>query len=1456
MRLTTITQFGNYVPGEGWYANPRAVPPEVLAKQPFKPIGPFKEPYNPYRGQPVYNTPFGVERPEPGRGFWENPQRIAKYYNYIKTRPPNEPLPDWINPEAISQAYKWMEFRNEGRSPEEWKWLPQDDPAIPFLNSLPTPKEIPLYTPPPQNQPLTEAEKLYSQGNYNLLPWWQKGMLLFYPQPQNIPGITPEAKVEAGLAQGVLSGLGTYGAIVGGAELLGGILGTGVAPGVGTAAGLIAALPIGALMAYQVATGNQVLPVNFDQLFNIFMIPATGAMKAIGTAEQVYHEIPEMGAGAAITDLINDFPHYWQAAKFTYTSAPIQIANLLASLSGERTPGPNEKWAFEYGIPTPVPVQGGPVEFGPEALEHFREELDRGASIEELYAEATDRYGFAGSINEFAGLTIIDPVKMARVATPRLAEAVGELAGNDRLVAAARMSKGSLAVDLMPTFMDSVVELLSGKHGSQGLMGLIRNYRTAIRTGFGAPKLSTGETVSADQLSALEKVIGNLTKEGRYKELEPAPEGSGLLHYFTHMTPDSQAIEFAALFDNTLRAILAESNLDPDSAVHMLKQMAQIDPVRTGEFMERLIKSPAGSTVSLAFKEVVGKTQWLDDLLATYHTADRQRSMLHQLAELWSGKSMKEFKDEPSRLLDAIMKDPEGQLKVLTDRARASDTPFAKEFLKSVESGQITPDILKRTFSIFSGKDSVPLTQTEFYARMGNAMQTKLFDWLKAHYDLKPNASIFRLGSLLKSAQSLLLLSLSPAYLVNNAINNIVSRAVEGVLGFIKPSRIASTWDRIGYAPARLAEGFGAAGEGIGFDTSAIHREVMSDDLIAKYQRALRKTGNTIGIFTKLSQSVEKAESRQATTIGFLRFWDSTWKPGVGFRRMSPDVEAALAKYDPKLPELIYKQIRSGMNMKEIVSAVFENITKVSVSKVLDEVAEKLFPDRPDVARDLIKSTGLADELQERLKGASTPQDVERAFSSVMETLQSRIDEKFGRDLATRAEEVANQVKSEGAVTAISLFHDLQETVMMRRVQHFMEMENAFDAAYKEDYETGSKIIDSALAQSSMSFKRLHDWELQTIVGILHGLGIDSPASKEFVESLIGIHDSYRAFYDGYDTEVVQPDGTKKVVHQPGRNDLYREFYETKFESPEERVAAREKLRERLNAMYNEMTDKELALMRSMIDRFGEMFEAHTGRPAAEAKAAFQPVVEFREKYINAMKTFRERLAGMSIEQRRAAWTKAVDEIFRPLIVAEKRAEIKAAFELKYGRAPTTEAQPAAQPAAQPKAQTVFDVAHRYGIASVSEKGAYNDKYLLNIINKHSETKYTDIREVPLDVAESAFQKHASEHNNPAVENAEAAAAAHVDAQSAAREAEKAPTGEDYHATPEARPVRRVQVGISSVRGREIGPLDPIVEEHLRVMDTAKLREDVQPAIEYLKTVFADYDVNVDFCLGKYLGST
>ncbi len=1477
------------------------------------------------QGGQVYQSPDNpnavdvVGPAQQGQTFWESPYRVARYYNFLRSQPPGYQPPEWLNRDAIDRAYRWYQYANKGANWTQWKPLAPDDPARPWLQTLPPPpdnmlwpneKQYAKYDPTNPAAPGNAQEQGSAQqvmGNWNnLKPWQQINLSLL--SPQSLEGKPEAARAFASTVGGAMAGLGAVWTVAAGA-------------GLATLLGATAPVSVPALFAIGLAVGiptalaaynNTDLPV-IGNVNNILAQAWSVFERGAGIGLQAQNALaqPEEKRGAALLDLVSHLPQAAEAAQFYFETSPYQIANLEAAAFGDQPAGPGQTWKIERGLATPQPVEGT-TDWG-QRVSDLRQELESGKTIDQLYAEVADKYGFSGTLNDFVGNILLAAAAggALKAGGVRAGEVVARKTGNVRAAEAFHMAQGNPVIDVLPPGLQQAAEFITKQHPSQGIVQAFRNYKNLIRTGGMAGEAAAPR--AAAELSPVEKMVGGLTPEGVFRELEPAPAAAGrppinrFFSWFGSLTPESKAVTMLGLFTDNLGILLEKSHLDPEKTVTLLKKAAGVDPVTAGDMGEAFLKSPETATVAAAYREFI-KSGAPDEMLATWAGSATPRNLLLNLAKI--------LKEEPGKVLEAFDKTPDAELARIREMAKLSTDPVAKDILSSIDGGSLNGKAVKQVLSPFLGNDAIPWHPGDFSARLNNAMWDATTNWLATRYDLKPDHWTFRLGSALKAAQSLILLNYNPNYAINNLINNVSTRAFEGIFGRMTATQVKTLWDRMGITPARLKEGIGMAGEGIRSEAgmAAIHKAMSSDDLINRFRQTMKNVSNKVGVFNRFSAKIEQMESEQAYSIGMTRFWSGNWKKNVGFRAMPPDLEAALTNVDPKLPGFINTLVEAGMNMDEIRNSVLGGpIGKPYEVSYADAITKMSGGDASAAARmhDLLETTGLADDLKTRLAGVKTPEDAQLAIDNFKANLGRWNDQRFGDGIVGYAQSIANVVKSEGFPAALQTFGDVQERIMGAWLNHFIQMEDGFQRAAKMDFEHGNAHLNSLMAEQTVEWRRVQALEASTLKGIFDGLGIDSQITADYVKGMTNLHDMWARFYEGGDAVV---DG--KRVHTPGRNEMYREFFAKKYKSYEERMAALDQTRAAVQAMYDEAVNAESLMQQKLDNQFAEAFAKLTGRPADEALAWRNEVADLRASMVDSMNKFRERMRTENWDSAtiRNEWQRFLATEYQPKIVELKRAEVQGAYEMSGQPAPAApvmggeavpiEGTPTAitrpmrqklsemgYTRAEVKAMTpeqavklindgevspkqtrlervsaLTELARKYKIPTATANGEPFNTALLRVVNKYAGTAFTALDEVPVDVAAQALKLRALLKIDPTVERMENLTEAQQAAYRAAKEAayvEDAAGGGTFGADVTQKP--NITVNVSGVKGAVPGPLDAMVEQGLKLLTSddpatsaqgeRMLHMAMQPAIDFIEKNMP-WDHTTEFTFGRTEGAS
>lgn len=1275
------------------------------------------------------------------RTFWEDPQAVARYYNYARGAAPGATMPDWMDKGKLTQAYKYLQIRNNFKPWQDWAMLPNDDPGKSFLQSIPEPP-APMKWPSdwssyqPQ-QPAPSTEKPFGDWD-QLNPWQQIVLGIFSPQP-GIAGRPEWTRYTAAAGQGVLGALG--GAAAGAA------LGSAI-PGLGTAAGAVAGgLLMGGTQAYQALTSTEV-PV-LGQALAITNLPAQWLEQSVGLIGQAGSE--------GLDTVLKNLPAAWEASQATYETQQLDLLNAVALVAGDQPAGPGQVWQIQKGISEPVDINGPR---GEAALADARNRMVRGEDWSQVYADVVDRFGFSGTFNDFVQQTILDPMNLLGFFEGKIGAKVGDLTGNPRLAEAMRMNTGSPLIDALPFGVKELAKKVTGLEESKGLMAGLETYKSMIRTGY---SVNGAAPAPAAQLTDFEKSIAGLTKTGEVKELQPASGKtgvSGFVEYLSSLTPASKAEVFISQLRDNFSALVDLADKDPDRVIQLLRQAAQVDPVAVGQAGEALVQSPSMATVSGALREAVS-TGIADEMLAQWKSAEPRRLLLDKIAQMTG--------EKPADILREMQDNPDALIRRINEAAPVLGTP----------------DHLRETLGVFVGDDPLPWSADQWVADLTNTVFDRVGDYVVQRYGITTDPAIFRINNVLKSAQSLLLLNFNPGYFINNELNNLATRAAVGVFGFMAPGQIDGFLSRFGIKPDRMEAATAPGFEDVGLGANAKVAEARrGGDAIARAQGVVSALGDKLGAFAKVSQKFEAMESRQAFAIGMTQFWRQAWKEGKGFRKLPADLEARIERAAPGMTRAIYAAVAAGMNMREVSSALLGEAIRPQISEVLDSVAAQMNVN-PDIAKTLFNQTGIREELEKSLADAKTPGQVDAAFNRVEEKLTNYVREIKARSLIHRAEESRNLVQSERIPAVLEMHGELEIRNAETWLNGRREWQDLYSRRSLMDDSAWTSAVRDLFGKQDRDWDEYYKYELQTVKGVIQALGLEGE-SGDYINDLIEAQKNWQSFHQ---------DANKK------RQEYFSQHKRKPRETWEQYRArdnqAWNKLQDELEDLYTKHTEMETKIQTRLDERFSKQYQQFTGWDPTKAKQWRQDIRDRRYELVNMQKSMRRLTRDMLPAERDAAYAQFNQEYNR-LIAEMKQMEItgaanlvdpqtKAVEELKarWGNRINDAVPPSAAP--QPGTeqinaaldidpqlpQVVRSILGEALKAGITDRGGkVIQPYVLNIINKRQPEgeKFRSLADVPYDVGMAAIAEHQRTH---AHEQAQRAAALQLNAEDIIRMADQ-----------------------------------------------------------------------------------
>jgi hypothetical protein len=980
-----------------------------------------------------------IQRPDPQQqqpqyqmNYWDDPQRIVRYYNALQTAP-GTPSPVWLDQDQLTAAYKYLEIKNAGKPEYEWAPLAENDP----LRGMTKDWKLP----PVEMMPETEKQQWGSQTNSLV----QDQIAASTPAPAPKPTL-PDPAGQFGVPQQEWDQLPTWQKIL---------------------------IPVLSWTAPVLSTLDKVPVLN--KVMGAMDLPAESVERAIGMAAQVGGSMIAPQWYGDLQTLLNNLPAAWDAAHLTYESTMTQMTGGKVAVLGQAKE--NQLDANQVGLMAMKEVRDR------IAALNSRQSQE---TVQQIYEDISNRYGFTGMAGEMAGHMLADPLNLVGLGEGIALEKVAGVTGRDLLATTARATRAGLKE--------------MGESG--GLIETLRVYGTLLRHEplEEVAKMGTlerwlarvgideaGRAFSKDLVQPLEKMAWYDPRK---------------LPMLFQLTPQARANELLAhTVDNLVHVM--EDEQDPEKMIKYVAMLSKAKPAEVAE-VAKVLQSVEGGVFPLALRESMPK---IDEMFSNlWKLPEKPRTILNNIART--------LEMEPADLLKEI------------NQAHGADNfvTLLKQRLKTlVEAGNAGAGDVLATLDNMTGNDLAKLaepfikgtwalTADEFKYKLIVKLAEDTDAWAAKWFKVKPDPLMIRLNNAVKNAQSLVLLGLNPTFALNNAINNAVTMAYEGVFGLESAAKQEKFWTEFGMKPMRLAEGVGGMlsenastleGAGVAAERAAalagdfvegkaIREASVQPGKLEDFSNAAKNVSKKVGFASELSGKMEKMSSEMAMTNGTRKAWFRLHREGIGYDKLPTEMENALKELGIR-PEAIYSAINGGMTKDD----VFQRVLGAAKETRIDRVAT------PEEQR-VLQEAGVLDHLKEKLATAETPEERAKAFVETTAEIQKHLEEEMDRQAGEWSEKAFARVKGEGLQAAVDQFGEIWDSHRDFWMAHFDNMQDIFSTASKMRSDQRAAYITAALADSDREWSREWSQVNAKLAGALRGLGADSVGDIHAVSAEIG----------------------------------------------------------------------------------------------------------------------------------------------------------------------------------------------------------------------------------------------------------------------------------------------------------------------------------------------------------------
>ena len=1165
--------------------------------------------------------------PQTANHYLADPVNFAEVWSKYEADPNYQD--EHYSREQVNTLYDYYNYTNAGKPMEQWKPLTSDDPFAQEMikKEWYDPQKEEAAQQAQQNQ-LNELQQIYNPtdptkaagfeqheaGDWKNLDWIGK---LFTAVSTNDTSLknTPDWLDKTQAASQAMSSMMSGPAVLKIAGSLVGALGGTGAAAVMTNPYVLAgtALAVGGLTFYQALTGKEI-PV-FNKFLELSDIVDTTVEKAIGFGTQAY----QMGKGYfqqafadkndsygllnAINDTIKEVGaqagSMWNAGEYTYemfgSTGDFAIDVLKGIFKGEEGTKEGEAWYFNRGENEKQQMAEGT--YGYEGMKNIREMFEE---MEELGIDkdtqralmsewANNTSGTSGFVSDYTAQMLLDADILMTPMESGTMGAISKITGDTNGVIASKNVSGNVLANV--PVIGNVLQGVAGIKGPGGFFEWLDERRNLART------------TDVTKLTKADRFFGGLDADGKIKAFART-ENTGL----ADLLPESKVAGVGNIANNVMNAYMYDVQDTNDIRSRLSTLKGEADP-NTAYRVEGLDNSAEVMTVRDGIRHAINETN-PEIILKQFDDSKAARDTLANVAT--------ELGMDVKDVLSLYSETPAVFEQRVKDVAAKNNGMFAG--LDVSTSVNPVTDIVQGFTTAKDGKGTPldwDIRQVEY--KITTSLIDSMAKYYTEYYGVKPNSTINTIFDTMKSAQSLLLLGWSPTYFINNVINNMVTSAAEGVLGFMTPGQINQYMTAFGVKPARMdvdtnAEFRGQTSKakgGLEAFTSAASEAKKSDvdtnhlkKVLSEVNGVLRSANDKLGVFSRMSGVMETMQGNQLTAVAIQQYWGQRWKRGEGFHLMPTELVDAIERQTPGMSNLIYQAVENGMNMDQVGKTLFGTYIKPDAGTVMKNVCANLFSGESSVYEEVLKKSGVMNELNERMANCKTDAERQAVIDSVSKKVDDYIAKLRREDLIQRANNTAAVVEAEGLGPVSQMMSEMEMNHQDFWIRMRNEESDVMQKTANMDAREARALKAEVFDRHRQAFADLYKQEAVTAAGIMKGLGFQNESHAKYIGFMNENNQNWVDFNDAK---------AKELQRAFDRTSALREAQGTKVD----RVQVNEVWEEyhrNVSELYDKHFEREMELSAKRDAAFIEGYEFATGKSGNQFRQNFDRIAEIRKQ--------------------------------------------------------------------------------------------------------------------------------------------------------------------------------------------------------------------------------------------------
>ena len=716
--------------------------------------------------------------------------------------------------------------------------------------------------------------------------------------------------------------------------------------------------------------------------------------------------------------------------------------------------------------------------------------------------------GTTGLVTDLAAQSVVDPANIAPFIGAKATEGAGKIFGDKALEAAGKAAAGNPLIDILPQPFQQLAEVVTGKHGSQGMDVMKRTAQEYYRGQFDTTKLS-----------GWQKHIAGIDNNGLIKEFQPNPKtGHTVVDYIRNLfktTDETKMYDVTQMSSDFLGSVIFSDDTKLPMIPALIDEIAGKQPIAPDSPLAQWQNTAVFKTLKNAYQSMDnGTLTKITQDVQNYRQFANNREVVNYVAQ--------ELGMTPNDIFNALdnkdinPKDPKYKQMNKWERKTALDKNRQDLFKKIRDAGITWKDAAGKEYStnkviemvnVFKekkGKNSKTVgrkqySETYLKASIMDNVANAVDNFNLERYGIKPDNWAVRTSNLMKSMQSIALLNFSTSYQVNNFLNNALTRSVVGV-GGISTKMINDLANSRGLSWSK--------GEGTAYDATSrrINKAKKANDMLQRIndmydnvaRKKLLKGVNNINI--------EDTETSAAFNIGTNRYWNATWGSTI------PEMPAAWKALGitEDMNQTIFKLALDSPNLETFRTKLMGDVILPQASSTLAQMLENNY-DTPSaqVIRDFV----------------STKPWIQEMVDGFMETGDERLIRKGFEDLAQR---ITNDVNLQNIVQMESSFDDLRNTYANEGIGAVATAFEALNDLYSQiwinqtkdngtlfldriakniDEDTFTKRYEAQTAVTTNDYRIARGYTIMNIGAMIEGLGMDSDVGLKLMNNAMQIYD-------------------------------------------------------------------------------------------------------------------------------------------------------------------------------------------------------------------------------------------------------------------------------------------------------------------------------------------------------------